>query len=91
MIKKLFLQNSDEQEPEYDPKTALQIWLQKHGMDLPKYELMSVKGPSHAPEFTVRLYMNGFEHIETDKTRKGAEAKVAKLVLNDLRAKFGEE
>ncbi|MBQ6775448.1 MAG: ribonuclease III [Synergistaceae bacterium] len=91
VIKKLFLQNSDEQEPEYDPKTALQIWLQKHGMDLPKYELMSVKGPSHAPEFTVRLYMNGFEHIETDKTRKGAEAKVAKLVLNDLRAKFGEE
>ncbi|MBQ9419580.1 MAG: ribonuclease III [Synergistaceae bacterium] len=90
VIKKLFLQNADEAEAEHDPKTALQLWLQAHGMDLPKYELISVKGPSHAPDFTVRLYMNGFEHIETYRTRKGAEAKVAALVLNDLKAKYGD-
>ena len=91
VIKKLFLQNAEEQEAEHDPKTALQLWLQAHRMPLPNYELLDVKGPSHAPEFTVRLYMNGFEHIETDRTRRGAEYKVAKLVLNDLKAKFGDE
>ena len=90
VIKKLFLQTAEEQEAEHDPKTALQLWIQAHGMPLPKYELLSRTGPSHAPEFTVRLYFNGFEHIESDRTRKGAEYKVAKLVLNDLKAKFGE-
>jgi len=89
VIKKLFLQDAEEQEAEHDPKTALQLWLQAHKMPLPNYELLEVKGPSHAPEFTVRLYMNGFEHIETDRTRKGAEAKAAGLILRDLRAKFG--
>ncbi len=59
-------------------------------MELPKYELLSVIGPSHAPEFTVRLYMQGFEHIEKDKSRKSAEAKVAKLMLKDLSEKFGD-
>ena len=91
VIKKLFLQSAEEQEAAHDPKTALQLWLQARRMPLPKYELISVTGPSHAPEFTVRLYMNGFEHIESDRTRKGAEYKVAQLVLEDLKAKFGDE
>ena len=91
VIKKLFLQEAAEQEANHDPKSALQLWLQARGMPLPKYELISVAGPSHAPEFTVRLYMNGFEHVETERTRKGAEAKVAELILNDLKAKFGDE
>ena len=58
--------------------------------NLPNYELIKVTGPSHAPTFTVRLYLSGFEHIESDKSRKGAEKKVAELIYNDLRAKFGE-
>ena len=91
VIKKLFLQSAEEQEASHDPKTALQLWLQARRMPLPKYELISVVGPSHAPEFTVRLYMNGFEHIESDRTRRGAEYKVAELILNDLKAKFGDE
>ncbi len=89
VVKKLFLNDSEEQTITRDPKTALQLWLQARGMPLPKYELVNVTGPSHAPEFTVRLYMNGFEHVETDRTRKGAEAKVAGLILRDLRTKFG--
>ena len=89
VVKKLFLSDSEEQMAERDPKTSLQLWLQARGMTLPKYELLKVEGPSHAPVFTVRLYMNGFEHIETDRTRKGAEAKAAGLILRDLRAKFG--
>ena len=90
VVKKLFLSDSEEQFIERDPKTALQLWLQAHGMPLPNYELLKTEGPSHAPTFTVRLYMNGFQHIETDRTRKGAEAKVASLIFQDLRAKFGE-
>ena len=90
VVKKLFLSDAEEQAAKADPKSKLQIWLQKRGMALPNYELVGVKGPSHAPEFTVRLYMAGFSHTETDRTRKGAEAKVAALVLQDLRAKFGE-
>ena len=91
VIKKFFLQDAEEQEAEHNPKTMLQLWLQARHMPLPKYELLKVTGPSHAPEFTVRLYMNGFEHIEKDRTRRGAEHKVAKLVLNDLKAKFGDD
>ena len=91
VIKKFFLNDAEEQSADkHNPKSELQIWLQARGMDLPHYELLEVKGPSHAPEFTVRLYMSGFEHIETDRTRKGAEAKVAAAILEDLRAKFGE-
>lgn len=91
IIKKFFLQNLEEQEAEHDPKTSLQLWLQARHMPLPNYELLKVEGPSHAPEFTVRLYMNGFEHIESDRTRRGAEYKVATLVLDDLKAKFGDD
>ena len=89
VVKKLFLSDSEEQFIERDPKTALQLWLQARGMPLPKYELLKTEGPSHSPIFTVRLYMNGFQHVETGTSRKKAEAKVASLILNDLRAKFG--
>ena len=92
IIRKFFLSDAAEQSAEVlaNPKLDLQMWLQARGMELPKYELISVVGPSHAPEFTVRLYLNGFEHIEKDRSRKGAEAKVATLILKDLKEKFGE-
>ena len=90
VIRRLFLNDADEQAAKPDPKSELQMWLQARGMPLPNYELLNVTGPSHAPEFTVRLYMNGFEHVTTGKTRKGAEAEAARLILDDLRAKFGD-
>ncbi|MBQ7544513.1 MAG: ribonuclease III [Synergistaceae bacterium] len=90
VVKKLFLSDAEEQAAGTDPKLKLQMWLQKRGMPLPEYELVNVTGPSHAPTFTVRLYLSGFSHTESDRTRKGAEKKVAELVLDDLRAKFGE-
>ena len=90
VIKKLFLNDAEEQAAAPDPKSKLQMWLQARGMPLPNYELLTVTGPSHAPLFEVRLYMNGFEHITTGKTRKGAEAEAAKLILHDLQEKFGE-
>ena len=91
LVKKLFLNDAEEQAISgAEPKLRLQMWLQKRGMPLPNYELLKVTGPSHAPTFTVRLYLCGFEHTATDKSRKGAEKQVAELVYNDLRAKFGE-
>lgn len=91
VVKKLFLKGAEEQAVSgAEPKLRLQMWLQKRGMPLPNYELMKVTGPSHAPTFTVRLYLCGFEHTAEDKSRKGAEKQVAELVYNDLRAKFGE-
>ncbi len=90
VIKKIFLNDAEEQYARADPKLELQMWLQARGMPLPNYELVNVTGPSHAPTFTVRLYLSGFDHNAQDRTRRGAEAKVAELVLHDLRAKFGE-
>ena len=90
VIKKLFLSDAQEQMADADPKLKLQMWLQARAMPLPKYELVNVTGPSHSPTFTARLYLSGFEHTASGSTRRGAEAKVAELILNDLRAKFGE-
>ncbi len=85
VIKKLFLSDIEEQEAGLDPKSRLQIWLQARGFPLPVYELVRVTGPSHKPSFEVRLRMNGFEHLATEGTRKGAEAAVAGLILKDLK------
>ncbi|MBR0070534.1 MAG: ribonuclease III family protein, partial [Synergistaceae bacterium] len=91
VIKKLFLNDADEQSAGPDPKSNLQMWLQARGMPLPNYELISVTGPSHNPEFTVRLRMYGFDHSASDRTRKGAEAKTAMLMLEDLKEKEKNE
>ena len=45
-----------------DAKSALQEWAQGQGLALPKYsEVVSRKGPDHAPHFTaeVRIYGQG--------------------------------
>lgn len=89
VIKKLFLSDAEEQAAGADPKLKLQMWLQARAMPLPKYELVNVTGPSHAPTFTARLYLSGFDHTASDRTRRGAEAKVAAMILEDLVAKFG--
>ena len=91
VIKKLFLSDLDEQEAKADPKSRLQMWLQKRNLPLPAYELIRVTGPSHNPLFEVRLMINGFEHSASDKTRKGAESKVAELILKDLKAQEVKE
>ena len=87
VIKKLFLSDSEEQAAMLDPKSNLQIWLQAHGLPLPQYELVSVTGPSHSPTFEIKSIINGIEHKAQDRTRKGAEAKVAALMLKDLKSR----
>ncbi|MBP48003.1 MAG: ribonuclease III [Myxococcales bacterium] len=36
-------------------KTALQEWLQGHGLALPTYRIIAQHGPAHAPEFVVKV------------------------------------
>lgn len=40
-------------QPQKDPKTRLQEWLQGRGMPLPRYELLAERGEEHARQFDV--------------------------------------
>lgn len=42
-----------------DPKSALQEWAQGQGLALPKYSVVSRKGPDHAPRFTAEVNITG--------------------------------
>lgn len=42
-----------------DAKSALQEWAQGQGLALPKYTVVSRKGPDHAPRFTAEVIIGG--------------------------------
>lgn len=42
-----------------DAKSALQEWAQGQGLALPKYSVVSRKGPDHAPSFTAEVTISG--------------------------------
>ena len=61
-----------------DPKTRLQEILQEKGLDLPKYEMVSKDGASHAPEFVVECRVEGMEPVAgRGKSIKAAEKEAA--------------
>lgn len=80
-----------------DPKSRLQVWLQARHLPLPVYELISVTGPDHAPEFLVRAKISGTENFEIknfeiEKTasglnKKSAEALAAAQILSEIENK----
>ena len=88
-MKRLFLREAEEQAVVLDPKSQLQIWLQARECPLPRYELVSVTGPSHAPEFTASVRINGVERTATGSTRRGAESAAAALLLKALESGEG--
>lgn len=49
-----------ERRPPQDAKTTLQEWAQARRLPLPAYETVGRDGPAHAPEFTVRVTVEGF-------------------------------
>ena len=70
---------------ERDPKTKLQEISQKKFNILPKYELISKKGPSHSPTFTISLKALNLKLIKTSGiTIKDAEKKAAKKILDSI-------
>ncbi|MDR0942257.1 MAG: ribonuclease III [Holosporales bacterium] len=68
-----------------DPKTRLQEICQAQTGKLPSYELISVTGPDHCPEFTVSAAFNGKLTKATGHSRKEAETEAAKLLLKIIR------
>lgn len=86
VVERLFLADAEFGTRRLDPKSQLQIWLQARDMPLPHYELLSVRGPSHAPVFRVRARVGGVEYLAEGSTRRGAESAVAEQALAGVRA-----
>ncbi len=71
--------------PPQDSKTALQEWAQGRGLPLPAYELIDQQGPDHAPEFTMRVTVKGYQpEIAVGTSRRLAEKRAAKSLLSKL-------
>ena len=75
----------DMTEPPRDAKTALQEWSQAQGLGLPVYDIIGQDGPDHAPMFTVRLIVEGYDAIDaTSKSKKKAEKDAARIFLTKI-------
>ncbi len=71
-------------DPPKDPKTTLQEWAQKRGLDLPCYSITARSGPPHAPEFTVTVTVGVTEASGTAGNRRAAEQRAAEALLQRL-------
>ena len=74
---------------EKDSKSQLQEWLQKNQFELPQYILTDKQGPSHNPEFTVKLIAKNLPEFEAKGySLKDAQSQVAKLAITHIQNKF---
>jgi len=72
-----------------DPKTQLQELIQKLWNKTPQYEILSISGPSHNPEFEVAIKFNGEIIAKAKgKSKKSAETLAAKKAFNILKIKY---
>jgi len=68
-----------------DAKTALQEWVQSKGQALPKYTVLSMSGPSHAPLFTIEASIETGEAAQAQSNAKRqAEQMAAQALLETL-------
>jgi ribonuclease-3 len=73
------------QTPPQDAKTLLQEWLQKKGEEPPHYEMISRKGPDHAPLFVVRVWAPGYgESTAEAASKRAAEQRAAHGLLEKI-------
>ena len=70
--------------PHKEPKTLLQEFLLSKGQALPKYELLSTEGPSHAPVFRVSVSARGMTGNGEAGSKRLAESAAATDLLNKL-------
>ncbi len=71
-----------------DPKSELQEIQHLKGMDIPTYRVLEKVGPDHSPEFLVEASLSsGEKEVSRGKTKKEAESKAAKKLLNTLKAR----
>jgi len=74
------------QTPPSDAKTALQEWAQGQKLPLPKYQTVTVMGPSHDPRFTVVVLVEGLPPAEAQgRSKRAAEQAAAELLLARIR------
>lgn len=72
-------------EPPQHPKTAVQEWVQAHGMPLPVYEIIGQSGPDHAPVFEVQLNIIGHPPVTgSGRSRADAERQAAAEFMRGL-------
>ena len=68
-----------------NPKSALQEWALARKAALPAYEALSMSGPDHAPQFSVRVSIDGLGAMEgKGASKKQAERDAARLLLSKL-------
>lgn len=66
-----------------DPKTALQEWAHRAAGATPVYEILGREGPDHAPRFTVRVSVAGFDPTDGEGgSRRIAEQAAAAAMLS---------
>jgi len=71
--------------PPQDAKTTLQEWVQARKIPLPTYETVGRDGPAHAPQFTVRVTVQGFgSETGTGKSKRVAEQDAAGKMMAKL-------
>ena len=68
-----------------DAKTMLQEWAQARGQNPPKYEVMSRRGPDHAPDFHVKVQLDSGETADAlAGSKRQAEQMAAKSLLETM-------
>ena len=68
--------------PLRDPKTMLQEWAQGRGKPAPRYTMTERSGPDHAPSFTVRVDIEGYEPAQgAGGSKRIAEQRAAEAAL----------
>ncbi|HCR85275.1 MAG TPA: ribonuclease III [Alphaproteobacteria bacterium] len=70
--------------PPKDAKSTLQEWAQGKGLGLPKYEMISITGPSHEPLIEIKLEIDNHTKISKASSRKEAERLAAVEVLKEM-------
>ena len=72
------------EKPQAEPKTTLQEWTMQKKLPLPAYEVIDRTGPDHAPVFTVRLTIQGYEPLTAQgPSKKSVEQTLAQLFIKE--------
>jgi ribonuclease-3 len=71
--------------PPKDAKSALQEWFHARGRAMPDYEIVSREGPSHAPQFVVRVSADGKTGTGSAGSKRVAEQAAAADLLGQLK------
>ena len=74
-----------------DPKTRLQEWLQRRGLSLPQYSLLSEQGPAHNKQFLMQCAREeaGIKVTGRGSSRQKAEQAAAAAALDFITERVG--